>query len=448
MLNQRLKSPEVPRRARLWSAILGLAWPMMLSAVVAATLQNSQVWTLGRDSGDSRPLILLTMLQPYFLLLIAILEGLAVTNQVFSARSARQWPRKRVWDATLLLAAFGVLVVSLLAIGAHELVGRVPQLIGADMREVWPVLPGYLLSLVPLLCFEMANSALRGQGSTVSGLGLSAVAAVVINLAVCYWSSTTLRLCFMSVALGNLVAYGTVLLPVYGCLWLRTRTGERGSAVAFRARLRALAPDAGLPVFLTLVVAFASSAVVVPAVAGITGDNSIAFLLVLKLRLLFVIPAVALGSAIAILINQGLEGESTRRLNLLREGLLVIVCSYLMLVLLACGLQQTLIELMSERSGVRQAGLHLMQWLLPTFFLTAVTTMLQTLLEQLGRGRRVLVIMLLMEAMLGLAILLGLPLGLSWVLGCMLASAVLYALIHLRQLLSLHHALGEASHAA
>lgn len=447
MLDPSLKSPEVPRRAGLWSAILSLAWPMMLSAVVAAMLQNGQVWTLGRDCGDSRPLFLLSMLQPYFLLLIAIMEGLAVTNQVFSARSARQWPSKRVWDATLLLAACGVLAVSLLAFAAHELVGRVPQLIGADMREVWPVLPGYLLSLVPLLCFEMANSALRGQGATLPGLVLSAAAAV-INLAVCYWSSTALRLGFMSVALGNLVAYGTMLLPVYGWLWLRTRTGERGSAVAFRARLRALALDAGLPVFLTLVVAFASSAVLVPAVAGISGDNSMAFLLVLKLRLLFVIPAVALGSAIAILINQELEGESMRRRYLLREGLLLTACSYLVLVLLACGLQQTLIDLMSQHSGVRQAGLHLMQWLLPTFFLTAVTTMLQTLLEQLGRGRQVLVITLLMEATLGLAILLGLPLGLSWVLGCMLASAVLYALIFLRQLLSLHHALSEASHAA
>jgi Na+-driven multidrug efflux pump len=404
---------------------------MMLSGMVAAMLQNGQIWILGRDSGDGRALFLMPMLQPYFLLLIAIMEGLAVTNQVFSARSATQWPRKRVWQATLLLAAGGVLMISLLALGAHALVGSVPQLIGADMREVWPVLPGYLLSLIPLLCFEMANAALRGQGATVPGLVLSGVAAV-INLAVCYGSLTVLRLGFMSVALGNLVSHGLALVPVYGLLWLRTREGERGPTGVFRARLLALVQDAGLPVFLTLVVAFASSAVLFPA---------------LKLRLLFVIPAVALGSAVAIRINQQLEGDPTQRRVLLREGLLLTACSYLVLVLLAWGVQPALMELMSQRSGVRQAGLQLLQWLLPTFFLTALNTMLQTLLEQLGRGRQVLIVTLLMEATLGLAILLGLSLGVSWVLGCMLASAVLYALIFLREVVCLHHALSEAGHA-
>jgi Na+-driven multidrug efflux pump len=118
------------------------------------------------------------------------------------------------------------------------------------------------------------------------------------------------------------------------------------------------------------------------------------------------------------------------------------------LVLVAWGLQPTLLEFMSQRSGVRRAGMHLMQWLLPTFFLTALTTMLQTLLEQLGRGRQVLVVTLVMEAMLGLAIVLGLPFGLSWVLGCMLANAVLYALIFLREVRSLHQAMSEAGHAA
>jgi len=446
MLEPGLDPSTVPRRASLWSAILGLAWPMMLSGMVAAMLQNGQIWILGRDSGDGRALFLMPMLQPYFLLLIAIMEGLAVTNQVFSARSATQWPRKRVWQATLLLAAGGVLMISLLALGAHALVGSVPQLIGADMREVWPVLPGYLLSLIPLLCFEMANAALRGQGATVPGLVLSGVAAV-INLAVCYGSLTVLRLGFMSVALGNLVSHGLALVPVYGLLWLRTREGERGPTGVFRARLLALVQDAGLPVFLTLVVAFASSAVLFPALAGISGDNSVALLLVLKLRLLFVIPAVALGSAVAIRINQQLEGDPTQRRVLLREGLLLTACSYLVLVLLAWGVQPALMELMSQRSGVRQAGLQLLQWLLPTFFLTALNTMLQTLLEQLGRGRQVLIVTLLMEATLGLAILLGLSLGVSWVLGCMLASAVLYALIFLREVVCLHHALSEAGHA-
>jgi Na+-driven multidrug efflux pump len=173
----------------------------------------------------------------------------------------------------------------------------------------------------------------------------------------------------------------------------------------------------------------------------------VALLLVLKLRLLFVIPAVALGSAVAIRINQQLEGDPTQRRVLLREGLLLTACSYLVLVLLAWGVQPALMELMSQRSGVRQAGLQLLQWLLPTFFLTALNTMLQTLLEQLGRGRQVLIVTLLMEATLGLAILLGLSLGVSWVLGCMLASAVLYALIFLREVVCLHHALSEAGHA-
>ncbi|OWY38950.1 multidrug transporter [Xenophilus sp. AP218F] len=449
MLEHRLTTSAPLARGSLWPAILALAWPMMLSAVLAGVLQNGQVWVLGRDGSDSRALYLLSMLQPYFLLFIAFMEGLAVTNQVFSARSARQWPRRRVWHSTLWLILAGAAATAILAPAASLLARHAPTMAGADMREVWRALPWYLGSLLPLLCFEIVNAGLRGQGRTLPGLALS-LSAACLNLACCYALFAYGGLGFEAIVAANALSYGVFCLPLAWILRRAVRDGEAGPAAAFRARLLAILLDAGLPVFLTIVVAFASSAVVFPALAGLSGDNSVAFLLVIKLRMLFVIPAVALGSAVAILANQRLEGDPEGRGGLLREGLLLVACVYLALTALAWWQQHALIDLLSRSAGVRAAGYQLMQWLLPTFFLTALSTMLQTLLEQLGRGKQVLLATLALELGLAAAILLAIAQAraLDWVLGCMLVCALLYAAVFLREFFRLARTPSEARHDA
>ncbi|KUI98764.1 MATE family efflux transporter [Vibrio sp. MEBiC08052] len=382
--------------------VLGIAWPMILIAIVVSLSQNGQIWILGQNE-QSQALYQLSMLQPFHFLFIALLECLTITNQVFSARSTCDWPSRKVMNSTLLLAVAGTVFLCLLAGVSYLFEAPLQSVMGGNTQNLFSqTLPLYLLSLIPLLIFELGNAGLRGQGKTLSSMLLIS-GFIIINLAVCYIGFVHHQLGFQAVIYANLLS-ASAMLPF--SLFMLFRTVSHGSdpqPKAFLPRLFALMTDAGIPIFLSMLIAFASSAVIFPLISQMNTDYAPGFLIVVKLRSLFIIPAVALGSAIAIFVNQQLSAATKDALTrMLSRGMLAISLLYITLTAMVYLNQHTLVDLLANTSTVQQAGYLLLSLLLPTFFLTSMLAATQTMLEQLGRGKRVLLITLVVEsAMVG-----------------------------------------------
>ncbi|MFP1872932.1 MATE family efflux transporter [Lonsdalea quercina] len=386
--------------------ILTLAWPMILTALVVSLSQNGPIWILGTQSGGQRALYTLSMLQPFYFIFIALLEGLTITNQIFSARSVSHWAPGRVLHSSAIFSVVGGLLLVVLATGS--------RLGDAGLQVIYPndepalfshFLPAYLLSVIPLLVLELCNAGLRGQGKTAVSM-LCVCLFIVINLTVCFVSLHCYQNGFMAVIYANLIA-ALAVLP-FSAWWLfNTVTGKTDpQPQAFLPRLLAMTADAGVPIFLTMLFAFASSAVLFPLLSQLGAAYASGFLIVVKLRAFFIIPAVALGSAIAIGINQRLSTDSPQQLNRwLGQGLGGIALTYIGLTAAAYLAQTGMVNMMSVDSEVRVSAHAIMRWLLPTFFITSLIASIQTMLEQLGRGKRVLLITFIMESLMAAIVL-------------------------------------------
>ncbi|MEI7376639.1 MATE family efflux transporter [Dickeya chrysanthemi] len=425
--------------------IMALAWPMMVTAVVVSLSQNMQIAILG-NGAESQTLLTLSFLQPFNFLFIAILECLAITNQVFSARSRHDWPRQRIRHSTLLLGVIGILATALTALLCRVLALPLSNWMNSpDLALMQNAAPGYLLSMTPFLALEMCNAALRGQGKTVPSMTLMC-GYVLLSAAGCYLGFHVYQLGFDAVLLANSLP-ALVLLPLaVRSLRQVARPVPDERPHAFLPRLLALLTHAGLPVGFSMLVVFFSSMVIFPLVAALGAGFLPAFLIVIKLRAFFIIPAVATGSAIAILLNQHRKTHSApRQVSLLNNGVWLIVLAYLALTLGVCWARNGILAGFSNDELIRQSSQLLLLLLLPTFFLTSLVAALQTLLEQVDRGKRVLLFTLALELLM-VAVALGAHRyfnDVQTIAGLIVAFSLAYAVVFLREYRLLACALGE-----
>ncbi|WP_293577446.1 hypothetical protein [Phaeobacter sp.] len=387
-------------RPSIWqtlSRILLLALPFAVGAAATSSLNLGKVALLARVP-DTGALATLSLLQPSFILALAIMEGLAITAQVFSARSRHNWPRRGTLRAVHRLCRNGVLlflVVSGLGFG----VAQVLTVEDAEMRVVLDHFPLFMLSLVPFVVFDIFYGAMRGQGKVLLGL-LPFIGLVAFDLGTTYLLVANHGWGFDAVLVGNMVG-PVLMLPVIAWLLRReVQGGEDSPEEPFQIRMRQLQIGVGIPVFSSIVVGFVSASVVFPILAKIGEDSASAFFVVLRYRMAFMIPAIAIGSAIAILVNQlADEGQTAQRLRYLVIGVPFMLCLYAGVTALLPQWNGALDLLVPEQAEtLRRATDDMFAALLITFFLISGSAMLQVILEQLGRGFHVLVITFLIEA--------------------------------------------------
>ncbi|MEZ8273217.1 MATE family efflux transporter [Vibrio splendidus] len=395
------------RQEKAWSfkPILAIAWPMILVALVVSISQNAQVWILGQDD-SSQALYQLSMLQPFNFLFIALLECVTITNQVFSARSTHGWASRKVLNSTGIFAIAGTGILLVLAAISFVFEGFLQPILGGETEGLFQsTLPMYLLSLIPLLIFELCNAALRGQGKSAVSMGLISTY-IILNVTVCYFMFTEYRLGFDAVIYANVISTLAVLPFSLIFLYRQVNKGEDTEPHLFMPRLLALVGDAGIPIFLSMLIAFASSVVVFPILSGLNADYAPGFLIVAKLRSLFIIPAVAVASAIAIYVNQQMETMPKPILAaILSKGFWILTMLYATLSLMVFFVQKPLVDVLASTDNIQQAGYLFMALLFPTYFLTSLVAASQTVLEQLGRGRHVLLLTMVCEGLMILCLL-------------------------------------------
>nr|WP_145994355.1 hypothetical protein [Mesorhizobium loti] len=383
---------------RIVGQIVALAAPLALGACVLSVLNLGTLALLSRYD-QSGALHMMSVLQPAFFLVIALMEGLSVTNQVFAARTKQSLPKGSLWNSSRVFAITGLLLLCCLAAAGYG----VQRVLGERAGTWLPTLielPLAVLSMAAFVIFEVYHGALRGRGRVLLGL-LPFAAAAVISLGTTYFLLTRHQLGFDAVLLGNLVG-PLVMLPLVVFLVHReARGGETLPVPQLYGKLRGLLANVGGPVFFSILIASASAAVLFPVLDRFGKDEVSAFLIVIRLRIAFMIPAVAAGSAIAILANQSLDehsnhGQSVRPLTV---GLLFVIALYLLATLIMALIPGVAVDAIvpQQTAELNDRSIRLLLLLLPTFFLLPCAICMQIILEQVGDGLKVLLLTILVE---------------------------------------------------
>jgi Na+-driven multidrug efflux pump len=417
--------------------VLRMTLPLMVGSLTAAGLGVAKVALLAYG-GDAAALYTLSMVQPGFILMLAFLESLAISNQVFSARSYKNWPKGDIRRSTKLFSVTGctlVSVVSLAIFGAAEVLQKT-----SVMSPVLPDMALFAMSFIPFLLFELRNAALRGQGKTTLALVPFAVL-VVVDLVVTSVGILRFNMGFDAVVIGN-VAGPLVSLPLVTYLLRRELAGARPSTDgSFKKNIVKMLIGVAAPTFMTTFAGSIAATVIFPMLAGFGPDVVSSFLLVIRIRVLFIIPAISAGSAISIMINQkadGQHGEGSKRILLHGTSMIAIIYIIATAALFAGREIVVATVVPAENPSLYLATTGLLTLLILTFFFLAVGMMLQVILEHLGRGALVLVSTLVTEAVtIGCALLLlhrgeGLPALTPVMTATAALSLVAYSLFFLR----------------
>ncbi len=386
-----------PGKASVITRIAKLAVPLMIGSLAAASLQVVKAGILTHNQEDAA-LYTLSMVQPAFIFMLAFLESLAITNQVFSSKSVNNWAKGDVLKSTKVFSIIGMILTILLAIGFF-IAGQLAGFFWEEGKDILPQMALFVLSLAPFLLFELRNGALRGQGRTA--LALIPFGLLILgDVAVTWVAIVEFGMGFNGVLLGNIT--GPLLVLPLAAWLLRREIGdaETGPAEQFKKHVIGLTIGVAGPVFASMFAGSASAAVIFPALAALGQDVASGFLVIIRLRILFIIPAIAIGSAIAILINQMPEqGNAAEKRNILSVGVTAVLAIYAVATFGIYMLRSDVVGLIVPFSNndLHGATLNMMMTLIATFFLIAGFTMLQVILEHLGLGVRVLIVTIVTE---------------------------------------------------
>jgi Na+-driven multidrug efflux pump len=377
--------------------VLRMTFPLTLGSLTVAAQAIIKVEFL-TYSNDGVALYTMSMVQPGFILMLAFLEALTVANQVFSSRSYKVWPKGDIRRSTRLLSLIGSILVGLVALAIYA----ARKLVSPD-SSAFPILPNmalFVLSFLPFLLFELRNAALRGQGRTTLAL-LPLAMLVIVDLAVTGVGVMHFNLGFNAVLLGN-VAGPLAALPLTSYL-LRHEIGQAVPSTdgSFKENIVRMLFGVAAPTFLTTFAGSIAAMVIFPMLAGFGADVVSSFLLIIRIRVLFIIPAISAGSAIAIMINKRSDDEHGRESKrILIYGTALVALIYAVATTALYLGHEWIVDLVvpGNNPSLHVATSALFVLLILTFFLLAVATMLQVVLEHLGRGALVLVTTLLTEA--------------------------------------------------
>ena len=415
-----------PRFASTLADLMRMSWPIMLGATVMALLHTGQAGLLGHIE-DRQPLFHLSMLQPWYLLFFAFLESLAITAQVFSARSKRQWPRGGVKVAVFALGLMAIAILGLLVAGVSAGQGLIVDRLALMDAGSAALLPAYLLTLAPFVAFEILNGALRGQGRTLPGFLVLAVA-VVVNLGVTWHLLHDQGQGIEALFTANLVSGLVATVLMLGLFIHALRGAGKAPLVPSLMRMGTLLAVVGVPVFLSMVVSFFSSSILFQRMFEFGPEHASGFLVAIRFRFFLMIPAAALATSLAVLLNQEDGQGAEARGQRLAQGAWALLAFYLAAVAVVFALRVPLVDLMVEAPEVRAAALATLTLLLPSFILVAFVAFAQVILDNLGRGVRVLVWTVVLETATCLA-LLRLAVDMQTALWTLIWAALIYATI-------------------
>jgi len=298
------------------------AFPLMLVALLQVCIQFSNFFAMGHVS--FRALYLLSLYIPISLALMAINDSISITNQVLVAKKVGEKKLGEVLQVTANLCLIGTLILLVLAgitYGVGPKLGTFFSVDVATSARFSRFVLLMLLSNALILPGMLLDSTIRGLGKVTLAflILLGHTVLYLLLLALFTWRYGLEE---------NGIIYSAAICAVV--LWgTASFTLVRLRAFPWPPSLFRLSPQTipflrwvGLPIFLSYVLLFTSSFFYNHIVAPF-GDFAVAgFGIGYRIHTFVILPALALGEGMSILINQRMGGKRYEEAHeLLRVGL-------------------------------------------------------------------------------------------------------------------------------
>jgi Na+-driven multidrug efflux pump len=373
-------------RAVSYGRIVRVSAPMVASTAATIGTQLVVIGLIGRI-GDAA-LYVRSLYTPVAFLFLAVTTGLAVTLQVAVAQCRGRGDETQISGYLGGVARLGGLLY-LLMVGA--LIGSAGVLEAAlrtapDRRGTFSE---FLIAMAGAALFgmlgELCAAVLRGLGRTGTAALVTATY-VGCYLGVVVVGGLVLRGGLMAVALGNALAglcelgVGLIILVHGGVIDMRAFAG-------WRRDVPRLAVSIGLPVGSSYVVLCVVNLLLLRIVAP-AGQAAVAgFGVGYMLQTAVIVPAIGLGSAVAVLMNQSVAAGSVQAARtVFKRGIFLAAGGYVAVTVVVVIAGGQVASLMSGNPAVAAQAREFVSVVGPAFGCMGLGLTALTILEQVGYG--------------------------------------------------------------
>ncbi|RJL55508.1 MATE family efflux transporter [Pectobacterium carotovorum] len=389
----------------LWDTTFTL-WVTMLVSSMAVLINIGVI-----SQNAPQTLYALGLFLPLNYVMMAIHEGLRIPALRYSSQHHSE--ARKVLGTRLVLLFSAMVVLMALLVGCVWLfqsgIAGLFHIAAERQNDVMAFILPMLLAGIPIGCATLILSTLFGSGLNrfASLLGISGTA---LNLVATWLAATHWHQGLQSLIWGALI--GSSYLTLSGGTLLYSRgirlslTGVRREAVQVLNDIAFIgAPVAGS--FLLLFGFLFSFNYLV----SFYGASEIAgFGIAFRIQSFVILPAIALGTAMAIHANNAIADQNFSRIRqILFAGVGLSAALYLVISVLVFLLQERLVMLFTRDETVIVPALRYLNCVAPSYLSLGVVLVLMTALEQTGQGLRILLINIVFYALeIGIAALLGL----------------------------------------
>ncbi|WP_433271698.1 MATE family efflux transporter [Actinosynnema sp. CS-041913] len=366
--------------------IAALAVPMALQTATMLVGQVVVVALIGR-MGDGAQYVQ-ALYAPVEFLLIALVNGFAVSLQVTTARRVGAGARESVagyYGGLLRLGLVSYAVLAAVLIMSAGALGGLVDIAPEHADRFRAFLVAMVLVGPLRLGGELCSAVLRGVGRGVAAalLTVTYVVSTVVGVAVLGLGQglglTAVPVVAAVAGAVELVA-GLVLLGRTGLLTWR-------GVLRWPSDVPRLALGVGLPVAASYVLLFVVNLLLVRIAAAGGPDAVAGFNAGYTVQTAVLVPAIGFGSAIAVLVNQGVgAGDRTVAATAFRRGVVLVAAGYAVVTVAFLLGGAPLASLMAGDPAVVEQARAFLTVVGPTFGCTGVVLAVLTVLQQVGRG--------------------------------------------------------------
>lgn len=376
--------PVQPNEVRI---LLDLATPIFMGSLLANLTILFNTILIGR--ADKTGLLLAGLFLPFSFLVTAVIESMRAPAIVVATRSTR---RDEIPYGVVTFAVLGAAILLCVA-GAVGIFGDMlfTQLnVPAEVLQRALQFILYMLGSSALLVVGViANSAVFGIGRGLAAM-LVSIAANVLNIAIT-------ALCVFRLEQGALgAAWGTAsagVLMIVASLHLLPAFDHKtlGSLALVIRHALALAFSIALPVLGSYLLLTAYLALVNQIILSFGAEVVGGFGITSRLQNVLMLPAAALGTALAIRAGQMHSAlDSGKVVKLVGRGIVVAVSLYLLISLTVCATYVSLADVLTGDAAISKVVQSYLLIIAPSYILFGPLLAVLIYLDQVGQGRTAL----------------------------------------------------------
>lgn len=373
----------------IYRLIMMVSLPLVLASIVTSIVQLANVAFMGNLGSDE--IYVRSLYTPFAFLLIALIEAFQISNQVSIARLNGEGDiegiKHNILSFVLLSIAvsLGVWIIIYFSSPYIAKYYNVPNDVSTKFKNFLTLM---FLVNIPGIVAMVLTSSLRGIGklslSMLLSIGYALLNIILVYMYSFHWNKGVLSLVYANLISSlTLCLVSIIVLMKLNLLKIKKQYFKLNHKGLFFLKV------VGIPIFISYIIIFLSNFFYNKIIEPFGHSTLSGFSVGYYVQTFAIIPAIAIGSALGIIINNNIGAGKLyypRIYQIMKKGILLTLIFYIIMSGLIFIFKMNIAQIMLiDDATIKQAVLFL-KIVAPSYIFFGVVLMTITTLEQINKG--------------------------------------------------------------